>query len=200
MIKNLIKSVAISSIVSSMLLIANQVALAAAKCTVMGKEVPCEETGKGLLVFVIAFLGLIIASITISIAFYIYGALAIMAIAKKTNTKPAWLAWIPIANIYLLSKMAGMHWWPILLLIPFMIPIVNVITGIILAIFVAIWYWKIFERVGKPGWWAIMLIIPIVGTIIFLVLLGIAAWGKSGRPSSSPSIPPSYPATPESPK
>jgi hypothetical protein len=37
--------------------------------------------------------------------------------------------------------------------------------------------WKTFEAVGRPGWWAIFMIIPILN-IVYLVFLGIAAWGK----------------------
>ena len=114
----------------------------------------------------------------LALAVYLYTAFAWMAIAKKTRTKPAWLAFIPIANLYLLSKIARMHWWPILLLIGMFIPYVNLAAIVAFAVFMFIWNWKAFERVKRPGWWTLFAIIPVLGWIVFLVLLGVAAWGK----------------------
>lgn len=108
----------------------------------------------------------------IFLAIYIYTSFAYMSLARRTKTGPAWLAWIPIASSYLQSKMARMHWWPLLLLIGTFIPIIGILFSIAFTVFGIIWNWKIFERVGRPGWWALFIIIfP-----VFLVLLGIAAW------------------------
>jgi uncharacterized membrane protein YhaH (DUF805 family) len=79
-----------------------------------------------------------------------------MTIANKTGTTNAWLAWIPIANIYLMCKVAGKPgWWLIL----FFIPIVNIVINII------VWM-KISEARNKPGWLGILMIIPFVNLII----------------------------------
>lgn len=48
-----------------------------------------------------------------AIAVYVYMALAMMATAKKLNTEQPWLAWIPIANVFLFAKMAKKAYWPI---------------------------------------------------------------------------------------
>ena len=40
----------------------------------------------------------------ILLVIYIYSALSVQFIAKKTNTSKSWLAWIPIANSYLICK------------------------------------------------------------------------------------------------
>ena len=129
------------------------------------------------------FIGFLFVWLALVIGIYVYTALALMAIAKKTKTEPAYLAWIPFANIYLASKIAGMPWWPMLLLIGFVIPILNIFFCIAFMVFVYIWYWKIFEKVGKPGWWILLSLIPFAGPIIFLVFMGIAAWSK-GQGSS----------------
>jgi|SRR3989344_5022244 len=126
-----------------------------------------------------AFMGLIFAFlvvfILIAITIYIYTSLAYMAIAKKTKTTPAGIAWIPsIGPAILSAKIAKMHWWPILLLLVVWIPIVGWIAAVVYTVFFIIWSWKVFEAVKRPGWWAILSLIPIVN----LVLLGIAAWGK----------------------
>ena len=54
------------------------------------------------------------------------------------------------------------------------IPFIGPLFSIALCVFIIIWFWKIFEKIGKPGWWAILLLIPIVN----LVMLGITAWSK----------------------
>lgn len=71
----------------------------------------------GLGQFIAAFTGLIVAfaffSFVIGIAAYVYVALAYMRIAQKLNIKNPWLAWIPIANLYLMAEMAQMPTWPV---------------------------------------------------------------------------------------
>ncbi len=104
------------------------------------------------------------------IAVYVYVALALQTIAKKTNTENAWLAWIPIANMYLMTRIAEVDWWWFLValganFIPFI--------GWIAAIGIAIWWlWLIAERRGYPGWVAILAVIPIVN----FVIIGLLAW------------------------
>lgn len=48
----------------------------------------------------------------------------------KAN-KPGWAVLIPIYNIYVLTQIVGRPWWFILLLL---IPLVNIIVGIVLSI------------------------------------------------------------------
>ena len=89
-------------------------------------------------------------------AFYVYGALALQTIARKTNTENPWLAWVPIVNIILMDNIAKKPgWWFILWLIPF----VNLVIMII------VWM-AIAEARGKPNWWGILLIVPVVGIIV----------------------------------
>lgn len=90
------------------------------------------------------------------IAFYVYMAICLMTIAKKTNTANGWFAWIPILNIILMLQIAQKPvWWIILMLIP----IVNIIIAII------VWM-AIAEARGKPNWIGILMIIPFVNLII----------------------------------
>ncbi len=88
--------------------------------------------------------------------FYIYMAICLQTIAKKTNTANAWFAWIPILNIILMLAVAKKPiWWIILLLIPF----VNIIIAII------VWM-GIAEARGKPNWLGILMILPVANIII----------------------------------
>lgn len=108
-------------------------------------------------------------SIVVGLALYVYSALALMTIAKKTNTPNAWLAWIPIANLYLMTQIAKVPWWTFLVIFLAWIPIV----GTLLMLGVMIWwFWKISEARKRPGWWSILMLIPIVN----LIILGMLAW------------------------
>ncbi len=100
--------------------------------------------------------------VVFAIAAYVYFALALQTIAKKTNTENAWWAWVPILNAILMLNVAKKPvWWFILLLVPF----VNIVIGIM------VWM-AIAEARGKPNWWGILLIVPLVG----LIVPGYLAW------------------------
>src|SRR5262245_26877392 len=75
-----------------------------------------------------AFAGtMMLVFVVIGIAMYIYVALALQTIATKTATANGWLAWIPIANIFLMLSVAKKPmWWFIL----FLIPLVNIAIAI----------------------------------------------------------------------
>ncbi|MEM1535208.1 MAG: hypothetical protein QW199_00490 [Candidatus Pacearchaeota archaeon] len=139
--------------------------------------------------------------IILTIALYIYISFAFMAIAKKGKYKWPGIAWIPgIGPLLIASQLAKMHWWPLLLFIPLVIslalfssflPLLLIISFeatlvliliagisyILLCIYSVIWLWKTFKLLGRPGWWAIFYPFPILN-LVFLVLLGIVAWGK----------------------
>jgi hypothetical protein len=87
---------------------------------------------------------------------YIYLSLALQTIANKTATANAWLAWIPIANLFLLLSVAKKPLWWFLL---FLIPLVNLI------ILIMVWM-AVAEARHKPNWWGILLIVPVVNIIV----------------------------------
>lgn len=80
----------------------------------------------------------------------------------KAN-QPGWGALIPVFNLYLLLKIAGKPgWW----LIFFLIPVINIVVQIVMAIDIA-------KNFGRGGWFAAGLIfLP----IIFFPIL---AFGKA---------------------
>lgn len=94
------------------------------------------------------------------VAVYVWFAICLQVMAKKTNTPNGWLAWIPIANIYLMCKIGGKPgWWTIL----FFIPIVNIVF------FIIVWM-AIAEARHKPSWLGILMIIPFVNFVIAGIL------------------------------
>ncbi len=106
-----------------------------------------------------------------ALAVYVYVALALMALAKKTHTKNPWLAWIPIANFYLVTQIAKVDgWWTLAILAP-VIPFVG---GLFLIGTVVWMFWRIAEKRKFPGWISLLMLIPIVN----LIVLGILAWNK----------------------
>jgi len=107
-------------------------------------------------------MGLILFSLVFIAAGYVYISLALQTIANKTNTENSWLAWIPIANIFLMLSIAKKPmWWFVLCLIP----IVNIVFAIIVWMAVA-------EARGKPNWWGVLMIVPVAN----IVVPGVLAW------------------------
>ncbi len=119
---------------------------------------------------------------------YVYQALTLYYIARKTKTPNEWLAWIPIGNMVLMANMAKMHWWPVLLYIPaiffmFLAGVASIIGNTVmdwifsiisyafllaLSIYMLRWLWKIYENVSRPGYWSI---IPLIISLISLGLM-----------------------------
>jgi len=116
--------------------------------------------------------GLIVFIVLLSIALYVYYAFVWMTIARKLKYKYPWLAWIPIANFFLVPILAKKDWtWGFM----FLVPIANIV-------FFFIWTWNIFEQRKYPGWLALIPLagfIPVVGGLAglaYLVILGFVAW------------------------
>lgn len=126
---------------------------------------------------------LVWASWIISIAVYVYLAICLQTIARKTGTEHGWLAWIPIANAYLMCKVAGKSGWWLLL---FFIPIVNIV-------FMVIVWMGIAEARDKKGWLGILMIVPIANLIIpgYLAFSG-GDTGGEGLEVRPGSIAPGY--------
>ena len=134
-----------------------------------------------------------------AVSFYVYSAMALMTIARKTDTPKSWLAWIPLANLYLMtciSRISG--WWsaalvisaaflpvgPLIFGVVTLAPVVDSIATFLMftvwmvlpyLAFLQIWvflWWKIAEARSKPGWHSLLMLIPAVN----LVVLGFFAW------------------------
>jgi hypothetical protein len=110
-------------------------------------------------IFAGAFL---VFALAIALVVYIYIALALQTIAAKTGTPNAWLAWIPIVNIFLMLSIAKKPAWWFLL---FLIPLVNLIICIIVWMGVA-------KARNKPDWLGILMIVPLAN----IVIPGYLAW------------------------
>jgi len=99
--------------------------------------------------------------------FYVLAFLPLFLIAKKISMNHCILAWIPIANIYLLCKMAGKSgWWMFLLLIPFL----NIII-------ISVIWMNIAEACDRPSWIGIFILVPVASFFLPWYL----AFSKFGR-------------------
>ena len=100
--------------------------------------------------------GVLLIMMLFGLVIYIYIAVSLMKIAKKTGTSNAWFAWIPILNVILMLQIANKPiWWLFL----FFIPVINIVFTIL------VWM-EIAKRVGKPEWWGILIIIPLVNLVV----------------------------------
>jgi len=101
-------------------------------------------------------------------AIYVYFALAISTIARKTNTPNAWYAWVPILNMVLVLNVAKKPvWWFILFFVPFVNMVILIITWMAVA-----------QARGRPDWWGVFIIAPFAN----FILPGILAWSDPPLP------------------
>jgi hypothetical protein len=102
---------------------------------------------------------------------YVIVAVALMGVFRKAG-EPAWAAWVPIYNSYVLTRIAGYNPWMFLLLL---IPIVNIVFSIMVALGVG-------RAFGKGGAFSFFLLwlFAIIG--YFVVGYGSAQFvGRGGR-------------------
>lgn len=107
----------------------------------------------------------------LGLGLYIYIGVAVMNVSRKLKYKHGWLIFIPIANLFLILKLARMSYWYFL---AFLIPVANIV------LFAVVWM-KISDNLKKPGYWGILMVVPVVN----LVAVGYLAWSE--RATSAPS-------------
>jgi Family of unknown function (DUF5684) len=89
-----------------------------------------------------------------SLAAYIFGSLCFQKIFQRLNIPNDWMAWVPIANYWLMFKAGDQSpWWTIAMLIP----LVNIVGFIMLIIALV----NIVKKLGKSPWLLWLMIIPI---------------------------------------
>jgi hypothetical protein len=110
--------------------------------------------------------GFFLFIIVLSLIFYVYSAICLYFIAKKTSTEPAWFAWVPVANLFLMCNIAKIKYLWLLGILGLFIPFINILANIyLLGLLVYAWY-KIAIARNKPGWIGILTIIPVVNLVV----------------------------------
>ncbi len=133
---------------------------------------------------------ILVSVLFIKLILFIYKSFALYTIAKKLNSKNAYLAWIPVIRFFIYPILAKKKWgWaliPILLItlplfflsfktIPFIniFLIVLILMGIILFFtFRTYWMWQIFKRRNYNGALSLLTLVEIG----FLIVIGFVAW------------------------
>ena len=99
----------------------------------------------------------------VSLVLYVYCALALQTIAKKTNAENVWFAWIPILNLILFLNIAEKPlWWIALILLTPASPVMMIIALVAL-----------LKKRNYPGWWWLLFVLLAPISFIFL---GLVAW------------------------
>lgn len=120
--------------------------------------------------------GVLLVPLLITVVASIFIAISQWKIFTKAN-KPGWACLVPIYNFIVLLEIVGRPvWWTVLLLVPF----VNMVIGIIVAIDLA----KSFGKDG--GYAALLILLPYVG----YPMLGFGSASYVGPAASADGLPP----------
>lgn len=109
------------------------------------------------------FLTIFLISTLIS---YIYLSAVTMTLSKKLKRGTPWVAWVPIAQFFVLAKVAKTPWWSALAYI------LLIWTGIIPLAIMIWWFWNLAEARKYPGWISLLLLVP----VIQIIIPGLIAW------------------------
>jgi phosphoglycerol transferase MdoB-like AlkP superfamily enzyme len=103
--------------------------------------------------------------VVIAIIYYLYFAYCLMKMAEQLKANNPWLAFIPIANYWLLCEMDNKEasWFWIMLIFSFCFPIVTAVMVILILMDVS-------QELGFTQSWGILAIIPIFNIYVFYKL------------------------------
>ena len=109
-----------------------------------------------------------------AIAFYVVASIFMMKIFEKAGVQGKWRAWVPVYNTLIFAKLGDISPWVILVLFGVsLIPFLNFLTGIGLAIVLALAAWRIGLKLQKDAVWVVLYV------LLSIVWLGINAFDKS---------------------
>ena len=92
---------------------------------------------------------------------YVFTSFCLMKIADKLEIPNSWLAWIPIAQAWVMVRAAGKPgWWLILLFIP----LVNIVIALIILFAMPV-------NLGKSSLYGLLTFVPVLGIFLYFGLL-----------------------------
>jgi len=112
-----------------------------------------------------AAVALLFAIFAAVIVFYVLYCWLLYRIGKKMGYDKNWMAWVPIAQMYMLGELAGKDTTFILIMI-----LGSFLCGIVGVVMQVIAFMALAERMGKESWWGILTLIPIVNFIAMYVI------------------------------
>lgn len=119
--------------------------------------------------FAFFFIGLLFA-----VAFYVITAIFLSKIFEKAGVQGKWRAWVPVYNYLVFAKLGDVSPWVVLIAFGLsLIPYLNFLTGIALAVVLAMAAWRVGLKLQKDAVWVILWV------FLSPIWLGINAFDKS---------------------
>lgn len=102
---------------------------------------------------------------------FVYTAICLYLIAKKTNHGPLWFAWIPVVSLFLTCKIAEVSYFWILLSLTSVLPYVGPFGALVFSSFV---WCRIAIILRQPMWIRVFAALPVFN----LIVMGYLAFSK----------------------
>lgn len=102
----------------------------------------------------IFLVNLVAAILTIGV--YVYLSICLQVIGDRESVEHTWMAWIPVAHVFLMCRMVGASPWTMLLLL---IPFVN------LGYYALLWM-DVSRDMGRPSWWGMLIFMPVANLVV----------------------------------
>jgi hypothetical protein len=101
---------------------------------------------------------------------YALSAYPLYRIAKATSDRgdAAWYAWVPVLNLILMCRIAGVSAWTALILLLNVIPLFGALISLV---YMLVLWVKIGQRFGRTGLAVVAWIVPILGAWLFAFLI-----------------------------
>lgn len=116
----------------------------------------------------------LLISFVIAIAAYVIVSLFLMRIFDKAGVQGKWRAWVPVYNYMVFAKLGDVSPWVVLIAFALtLIPYLNFLTSIALAVVMALAAWRVGLKLQKDAVWVILWV------LLSVVWLGINAFDKS---------------------
>lgn len=118
---------------------------------------------------------------------YVVNSIFLAKVFKKAGVE-GWKAWVPVYNLWVMLELGDQPGWLSLLSLTVIIPIVNIVTPLILAVFSAIAAYKIGLKFGKDGVFVLLYIFLPIVWVIWLAVDDKAVW-KGSSPTAATPLP-----------
>jgi len=113
-------------------------------------------------------------SLLFALAFYVISSIFLMKIFEKAGVQGKWRAWVPVYNTMIFAKLGDISPWVVLIGIGLsFIPYLNFLTGIALAVVLALAAWRVGLKLQKDAVWVVLFV------LLSIVWYGINAFDKS---------------------
>lgn len=81
----------------------------------------------------------------------------------------AWMAWVPVANVILMCRIAGVSAWSALVLVTAFVPLVGLLVYLV---YVLVLWIKIGQRFRRPGLGVVAGVLPLLGAWVLAFRVG----------------------------